>query len=162
MKPFSVSQIEPNAVTGLAGRPIGLLKRLERVRRKMGCNERLQQKCSWICRALLRSLRFESQNLTNKTALPLSWKEKLCTLQVHGGFALYGLNITFKPASAPLRSLTRPSLAAYQTLSLRSLRFESQNPTNKTALPLSWKGRFDLASPGRFAHFVTRITRPPA
>jgi len=41
------------------------------------------------------------------------------------GFAHYGLNIVFKPALAPLRSLAQPSLAAHLTFSQRSLRFES-------------------------------------
>jgi hypothetical protein len=41
------------------------------------------------------------------------------------GFAHYVIAITAIPASAPLRSLTRPSMAALLTLSQRSLRFES-------------------------------------
>ena len=41
------------------------------------------------------------------------------------GFAHYVIAITAIPASAPLRSLTRPSMVAFLTLSQRSLRFES-------------------------------------
>jgi hypothetical protein len=42
-----------------------------------------------------------------------------------GGFAHSVATITVAPASAPLRSLTRPSMAAFLTFSQRSLRFES-------------------------------------
>ena len=42
-----------------------------------------------------------------------------------GRFAHYSIRITRILASAPLRSLSRPSMAALLTLSQRSLRFES-------------------------------------
>ncbi len=53
------------------------------------------------------------------------------------GSACFVGRITRPPAQAPLRSLTRPSLATFLTLSQRSLRFESPNhwvPTKKAPL----------------------------
>ncbi len=44
-----------------------------------------------------------------------------------GKSAHYGFCLTLNPESAPLRSLTWPSLATFQTFSLRSLRFESRS-----------------------------------
>jgi len=41
------------------------------------------------------------------------------------GFAHFVTGLLPVPASAPLRSLSQPSLAAFPTLSRRSLRFES-------------------------------------
>ncbi len=69
------------------------------------------------------------------------------------GFAHYVTGILPVPASAPLRSLTRPSLAAFLTFSQRSLRFKSSlESNNKKALPkkngkcfcCNWSGREDL------------------
>ena len=46
------------------------------------------------------------------------------------GFAHFVRRVTRLPASAPLHSLTRPSLAAFLTSSQRSFRFESPNNEN--------------------------------
>jgi hypothetical protein len=48
-------------------------------------------------------------------------------------FVHYVSRITRAPASAPLRSLARPSLAAFPTFSRRSLRFESSLCAEKNA-----------------------------
>jgi len=50
---------------------------------------------------------------------------QLLVLATPGGFAYFVAAITVTPASAPLLSLPRPSMAALLTFSQHSLRFES-------------------------------------
>ena len=59
------------------------------------------------------------------------------------GISAYGQALLPFPASAPLRSLARPSLAAFLTSSQRSLRFDSR-PRNIQKDDPEWDRPFEL------------------
>ncbi len=67
---------------------------------------------------------------------PLNWRRQIAYFVEH---------ILCPPAQAPLRSLTRPSLATLLTLSQRSLRFDSHLLKVKRAHSLMGADPFNLA-----------------